>query len=311
MPSLEKIFQKLHITDFRDCDQKDFSVVPESCHLSLLGKGFFSRAFLVKDTKWVIKEGRWDIDIPTIFGTKSIHWQPIQKLLQPFSYTFLPTKEEVERQYREYLLFARYFGYFDENYTHYDEFQDICDFQHWFRKNLSTFVDIVEHRFKVGKKEFIHILPWEHNFLPKEYMCYGTAISKENKKKQTSYIVQEFMEWQPLVDVDISKLNRDEITQIYFLCLLILIFYQHTGKVPDTRPSSDMKNWWQWLMKTENIFLTSSGVKMVDTRWFWTVDDNLIKRWILIPELIIQSVVQTAKKMEKLLEEFGNPKNLS
>lgn len=31
--------------------------------------------------------------------------------------------------------------------------------------------------------------------------------------------------------------------QIYLLCTIILIFYLHTGRIPDTRPTSDPKHW--------------------------------------------------------------------
>jgi hypothetical protein len=55
-------------------------------------------------------------------------------------------------------------------------------------------------------------------------------------------------------------------------------------------------------MHTENIFSTQSqGIKMVDTRWLWSTDTNIIKRGILIPELILQSVTRTTKKIQKML----------
>jgi hypothetical protein len=39
----------------------------------------------------------------------------------------------------------------------------------------------------------------------------------------------------------------------------------------------------------------------VDTRWLWNVDDNLIKRGIIIPELILQSVISATKKIGRML----------
>lgn len=43
------------------------------------------------------------------------------------------------------------------------------------------------------------------------------------------------------------------------------------------------------------------GIKMVDTRWLWNVDENIIKRGIMIPELILQSVIGATKKIGKIL----------
>lgn len=40
---------------------------------------------------------------------------------------------------------------------------------------------------------------------------------------------------------------------------------------------------------------------MVDTRWLWNIDENLIKRGIIIPELILQSVIKATKKIGKML----------
>lgn len=40
---------------------------------------------------------------------------------------------------------------------------------------------------------------------------------------------------------------------------------------------------------------------MVDTRWLWNIDENLIKRGVIIPELILQSVIRATKKIGKML----------
>ena len=109
MSNFETLFQSYHISRYEDFGARDFSEFTEKYSHVLLGKGFFSRAFRIAETDWVIKEGRWDMDIPLLFGTMSIHGQPIQQLLSPFSYKFLPSKEESWRQYQDYLLFARYF----------------------------------------------------------------------------------------------------------------------------------------------------------------------------------------------------------
>lgn len=250
----------------------------------------------------MIKEGRWDIDIPLIFGTKSIHGQPIQKLLSPFSYKFLPTKEESWRQYGEYLLLCRYFGFFDETYAYYPEFEAMTHFQNGLRWNLDIFAGIIKQRFGIQIPHLRDHFPVFHNFLPREYMAYGTSLSKENKNKDTSYIIQEFISGVAFANKKIEDFDKAELQQIYLLTLITLIFYIQTGKIPDTRPSHDPKHWGQWFLHTENIFSTEArGIQMIDTRWLWSVDENVIKRGIIIPELILQSVIRAAKKIQKMI----------
>lgn len=133
-------------------------------------------------------------------------------------------------------------------------------------------------------------------------MGYGASISPENKGKETSYIIQEFISGKPFSEKKLEDFSQTELLQIYLLCLLMLVFYIQTGKIPDTRPNNDPKHWGQWFMHTENVFATETdGIKMVDTRWLWSVDSNLIKRGIIIPELILQSVTRAAKKIQKML----------
>jgi len=303
MPHTESLFQKYQITSLEDYGKKNFHNVCLKTPSTFLWKGFFSRAFKIDTMNWVIKEGRWDIDIPLIFGTKSIHGQPLQKLLSPFSYKFLPSKEESWRQYQEYLLLARYFGFFDETYSYYPDSAKIQSFQQWFRSNLTIFRDIIQQRFGIQIPEKIfEKLPLNHNFLPREYMAYGTSISEENKGRETSYILQEYIVWTPFSEKKIEQFGEEELLQVYLLSIIMLVFYIQTGKIPDTRPNNDPKHWWQWFMHTENVFSTpSQGIKMIDTRWLWSVDSNLIKRGIIIPELILQSVTRAAKKIQKML----------
>lgn len=194
MDTLETLFQSHQIHSLRECETKNFAQICKHYECDFLGKGFFSRAFRLRDTEWVIKEGRWDIDIPLIFGSKNIHGQPLQKLLSPFSYKFLPTKEEAWRQYQEYLLLARYFGFFDDAYSYYPEYEAITHFQNGMRWNIEIFSGILHARFGIDIPDILNEdFPRFHNFLPREYMGYGASISKENKGKKTSYIAQEFI----------------------------------------------------------------------------------------------------------------------
>lgn len=302
MKNIETLFQKYQITCVGDYGKKNFHTVCKDIPREFLGKWFFSRAYRIPETNWVIKEGRWDIDIPLIFWTTSIHGQPIQKLLSPFSYKFLPTKEESWRQYQEYLLLCRYFGFFDESYSYYPEFESITHFQKGLRWNLHIFWDILKQRFGIQIPSLWEWFDMFHNFLPREYIGYGTSVSKENKNKETSYIIQEFISGTPFADKKLEHFSKEELKQISLLTIITLIFYIQTGKIPDTRPSHDPKHWWQWFLHTENIFSTESrGIQMIDTRWLWNVDENVIKRWIIIPELILQSVIRAAKKIQKML----------
>lgn len=300
---LESLLQSYQIHSIKECESKDFAEICRQYSYTLLGKGFFSRAFHVENSDWVIKEGRWDIDIPLVFGTKNMEWQPLQNFLGLFSYKFLPTQEETWRQYQDYLLMARYFGFFDETYQYYPDYEAITHFQNGLRWNLSIFGDILHARFGIKfPKNFHTDFPLFHNFLLKEYMGYGSSISPENKGKKTSYIAQEFICGKPFSKGKVEHFSRDELRQTFLLWVLILICYIQTGKIPDTRPTKDPKHWGQWFLHTENIFITESqGIKMVDTRWLWNVHDNVVKRGIMIPELILESVIGATKKVGKLL----------
>jgi hypothetical protein len=186
---------------------------------------------------------------------------------------------------------------------YYQDYEAITHFQNGLRWNLDIFRGILQGRFGIKMPEELKKkYPIFHNFLPKEYMSYGESISPENRKKRTSYIAQEYISGVPLSEKKIEDFTKEELTQIYILCILILIFYIQTGKIPDTRPTSDPKHWGQWFLHTENIFVTPmQGIKMVDTRWLWNIDENLIKRGVIIPELILQSVLKATKKIEKML----------
>ena len=102
--------------------------------------------------------------------------------------------------------------------------------------------------------------------------------------------------------MEFEDFSRKQLLQMYFFCLIALLFFVHTGSVLDTRPSGDPKHWVHWLMKTENIFVTPDrGIQLLDTRWLWNTHSNLVRRGVLIPELIIQSTVRTVKNIEKRL----------
>lgn len=304
---ITSIFREYQICPSFETEQRDFADVFKNLPHTTIGKWFFSRVFRLEGQPWVVKEGRWDLDLPLFFGgKKTIQWLPIQTLLSVFSYSFLPTLEEEARQYREYLLLCRYFGYFGDGYEHYDDYAALTAFQYGFRANLSFLFPVLEHRFgiKISEKIFAE-LPVLHNFLPREYLCYWAAVSEENKEKNTSYIIQEFLSGKPLSDMDMDDFSREQLLQMYLFCLLALLFFVHTGCVLDTRPSKDPKHWAHWLMKTENIFVTHDrGIQLLDTRWLWNTHSNLVRRWVLIPELIIQSTVRTAKSLEKKLRSL-------
>jgi hypothetical protein len=109
---------------------------------------------------------------------------------------------------------------------------------------MDIFSGILRGRFDIRIPENMREnFPVFHNFLPREYMSYGTAISPENRGKETSYIAQQYIGGNPLSAKKIEDFSREELSQIYILCILILIFYIQTGKIPDTRPTNDPKHW--------------------------------------------------------------------
>jgi hypothetical protein len=278
--------------------------------LEYFSEGIQARIFKSRKLDLVVKEGRWDLDLKLFPGSKlSLPANITEKALKLFSYSFLPDLKEVLRQFKGYLRFVQYFGYFkDEKDFYHPNLELIMNAQQNIRESLSFFVEDLEryHRIKFapGLEEILNSDMKYLNFLPKEYLLYGKSISPENNGRDTYYIIQEFVKGDLLHDVDDRLLPPDIKKQMILMVYLMLLMDYQIHLVPDTRPRYPLLQAYNFLTKTDNIIVTkNNGIKFIDTRWFWDRKSNFIKRGLLIPDMIIG----LAKKyINILLEDVNN-----
>ena len=261
--------------------------------LRFISSGLQARVYKIRDMDWVVKEGRWDLDLNFFGDTKlPLSASLSSKLLSLFSFTFLPSRREILRQYKAYLKFVQYFGYFtNPNDYYHPTLELIYNAQKNIRDSLLFYKDDLESYYKIKLNPKIDELLVSdtkyHNFLPKEYLLIGQSISPENKNKDTFFIVQQFIKGNLLHDEDIQKLDIKIRKQMVLLIYLILLMNMQIHIVPDTRPRYPILQIGNWLMKTDNIIVNNDNVKFIDTRWFWDTKANFIKKGAVIPSMII------------------------
>ena len=214
-------------------------------------------------------------------------------VLKLFSFTFLPREEEILRQYRLYLNFIEYFGYFDNNKVYFHPNREaFFTAQKNIRDSLLYFKPKIEKKYGIKlNKKLDKILETEavkyHNFLPKEYLLYGKSISKENKGKKTQFIFQEFIKGELLHDVKKKDMSKLHVKQLILMLYLLLLMHYQIHIIPDTRPRYIFTEAYNWLTKTDNVMMAKDGLKFIDTRWFWDSKSNFAKRGLIIPNLIL------------------------
>lgn len=263
--------------------------------LTKLSQGIQARAFKVKGSDWVVKEGRWDLDLSFLFGKSNIPFpaRMMQRIMQLFAFTFLPDKKEISRQYAMYLKFVQYFGFFrtDSIYHHRDR-ELLFTSQKNIRDSLPVFRKDIEKKYKIkldSKIDRILTSKYKyHNFLPQEYLLYGKSISPENKGEDTYFIVQKFIQGQLLHDIPEDDLTDDTYYQLIIMIYMILVMHMREHLLPDTRPRYPLAESHNWLTKTDNVIVSKKRITFIDTRWFWDTRDNIIKRGAIIPIQIIR-----------------------
>lgn len=261
--------------------------------MKFLSNGINARVFKLRNLNWVVKEGRWDLDL-NLFGPAKLPLpaELTEKFLNLFSFTFLPDTKEILRQYKAYLKFVQYFGYFknEDDYYH-PNLELIINAQKNIRDSLSFFKDDLETFYKIkfhpNIDKVINSEVKYHNFLPKEFLLVGKSVSPENKGKNTYYIVQEFVKGELLHDMEVGQFSNEIRMQMALMVYLILLMRYQINLVPDTRPRYPFLQIGNWLTKTDNVILTKDKVKFIDTRWFWDYKANYIKRGAIIPDMII------------------------
>lgn len=270
--------------------------------LKQIGVGMNARVFKVVGTDWVVKEGRWDMQLVLPAGASvSMPVQLLKKGMDVLSFAFFPDPEEVARQYRQYLNLVEYMGYFGRQAWYRRSYKDyyhpnidlIIAAQKAIRSSLSYFIPQLEEfyrcKFEPNLAQVLAGKVKQHNFLPAEYLLYGKAISPENKGKQTYFIFQKFVAGTLLHDIPLAEWTLDLKQQMVLFAYLLLLMDYQLGIIPDTRPRNytELIN---WLSKTDNMIISKHGAKFIDTRWYWeTRSLNPTRRGIIISDLALNA----------------------
>src|SRR6185369_7536862 len=223
MDKLEKFLRENAIYSPEEYKEIDTKKLLEGYEVEKKYMGILSRVYFIKGTPWVLKEGRWDVSFELV-GDARIPFPArfSEYVLKRFSFTFLPRKKHILEEYGRYLIFAQYFGYFENKDSYYHPNRDlIFSTQKSIRKSLAFFRPEIEkkYHFKLNPKidDVLNSEISKHNFLPKEYQLIGESISPENKDKLTSLIFQEFVDGKVLRDYSKKDLSKDEKKQLILL----------------------------------------------------------------------------------------------
>ncbi|MFQ5493077.1 MAG: hypothetical protein ACE5DX_02885 [Candidatus Dojkabacteria bacterium] len=291
----ETKLQRYAIYSPKEINESPIDYIFDGLKLEMFGKGMQARTYKIKGKDWVVKEGRWDLDLSVLFGGSNIPFPATitAKVMNLFSFTFLPDKKEIAYQYKMYLTFVKYFGYFrkDGRYFH-PQRSLLLGEQKRIRDSLLDLKPKIEKKYKLKFNNKIDKILTSnhkyHNFLPKEYLLFGQSISPENKGKPTYFIVQEFIKGELLHDTENEELSDQVLSQLIILIYLILVMHMKDHLLPDTRPRYPLLEANDWLTKTDNIIVSKKRLTFIDTRWFWDTRGNFIKRGGIIPVQIIR-----------------------
>ncbi|MDQ3099161.1 MAG: hypothetical protein M3Q44_05435 [bacterium] len=295
MDAFESLVRSMAVKSAADIEPVEIDKLLSQIEFSPLSSGAFFRVFKIHNQPWVVKEGRWDVELELHDKIKlPMHSGMREPFFKKFYSELFPSLEEIKRQYEMYLRFTEYFGFLsptgDRFYADHDE---MCRKQKTIRDSLVSQIPLIESEYKIKlQKKLGPILNSDlkyFNLLPKEYMLVGKSISPENKGNITVYIFQEYVEGLRLHDVKRKNMTYEQKGQLILLVYLILLMNQEIQLLPDTRPRYPVLELFHWLPKTDNIVVGEKGVVFVDTRWFFETQRNFLKRGTLIPELSIRA----------------------
>lgn len=262
-----------------------------------LAAGLQARVFRLEGSPWVLKEGRWDLEIELMEGVKlPLYAELTERVLNNFSFTFLPTEEQIRRQIGHYLLAQRYYGFLPDHEQDGAVRRALAQEQRDLRDALPELAGELARAYRLRRHEGQMKALLEdkaartHHFLPEEHLVLGPSLSPENKGKPTSFIFQEFVEGIPLHDVELPSIARERRKEMAVWLLLTLAMHRRERMLPDTRPRYPLSQSYDWLSKTDNIFVSDAGVKFIDTRWFWDIDGNVVQRGGLIPDMTLRGI---------------------
>ncbi|MEI7578820.1 MAG: hypothetical protein WCJ58_02140 [bacterium] len=266
--------------------------------LDYLTKGSSSRVYKIKAQNWLVKEGRWDLDIDLIGKLRlAIPASSVEKLLNQFQMSFLPTKEQIKEQLARYFELVKYLGYSEDLNSQNHNFFPV---QKRIRSRLIASVKeyIADEKLYQKICDYFSNREITTNFLVKEYLLFGKSLSPENKNKLTYFIIQEFVAGKTLHDFNLKDSDAQVKSRLIEFCLMLLLLNKEKNLIPDTRPRFLLTEGFDWLGKTDNIIITPDNqLKFIDTRLIWNIKDNFIKRGLFIPVMTERVVRDYLRKL--------------
>lgn len=308
--ALEQILRRYAIYDHEEEPQvAPMKKILKELKYKQIGMGFLGRAYKILGSDWVFKEARWDLSLELFANTQL----PLPaKIVQAFAgivkYQFLPRKSFVLDQYRHYMDFSQYFGYFDKPDLYYHpKLKEIYFSQRDIRNSLLSKKNELEweYKFKMNPKidKVLRSKAIRHNFLPKEYQLYGKSISPSNKRQLTSFIFQKFINGDPLYKINLKELKQKHLYEVIVMLYMILLMHKEIHILPDTRPRFVLTQAYNWLTKTDNIFYDKEdGFKFVDTRWVLDTKANFFQKNMIAPQIAINVAKDTINNLLKYVE---------
>lgn len=287
----------------------------DSCEKIMSGKHTQAYKVLIQGRYWIIKEGLesfplikllnyFDIRVPWIFLSPPLSFVDID---------VLPHMSSILKSFAQYMELARYLGYFSDKDTlerlkiskkHQKKLRDRAG------KQIKKSGEFGQYLYKVlgNDKDLYNVLKqvWKRkesrytNFLPDEYLIISHASN--NEKKQTYYIVQEYIKGEILGNVNEELLNEELLCKLIILLSLIIYMTFNNSLLLDTRPENHLSGITEWFRKTGNIIINirDNTVNVVDTRTVWHPNKAPLQRTMIIPSLIENSVFNALKHYLKI-----------
>lgn len=273
-----------------------------------ISEGWHTVVSEIEGSNWIVKEARWGLAVGKYFFIPAVLFG---REVNFFSLSFSPNQEQTLNQYETYLNVVDYFGYFSkaDSYFH-PELEEIKRKQKQIRGNLINRVKDIEeyYRFKFSERELYALNALlkdetaQYNFLPKEYLLFGASNLPESNGANTYYIFQERVAGKLIHDISFEEITQTNKKQLILFSFLLLLLNLDTGLVLDTRPRNILLNVTDWYLKTDNIIMSQSEMKFIDTRWPKVTNEGIIKQGIFIAS---STLLQARTVMKKYLREIN------
>jgi hypothetical protein len=296
-------------------------------NLKFVGKGLFNTVYkaTIGADSWIIKEGAYDLRLPL---TKSIYLplprKVFDRIYKLFGVSLMPSHKSAIEQLQEYVLLARYFGYFAEDskakISGFDpeiksiqrEIRDSLrqsiveedDFAEGILSSVKTFKNYHKIKELVLEDDLMY-----YDFLPNEHLILSLmserkgALKLFSRKVENHYIIQDCAPGDTLGTIEDESLfeNRKTLQRLIIFILIATAMSRYENKLIDSRPEGVLNG--DWFGATGNIViqLEEGEVKFVDTRWLNKQDGNLIQKGIVISDLIRDALSRNLSKYVEAL----------